>query len=197
MTRLYRGAVALGHAIGNSGSRIIVSLVHALKSGQYGAAGICNGVCFSLSCALQYTHCYFIGWRSICNRHSEIVKHRILYRVVLSIILSLSYLHAIPTSHRFQLGVSSWEAIAGAVGTGLYAGGPISLIWGFFLTGSGTLALAASIAEMASMCPISGAQYHWTYMFAPKRSAAFITWMQGWMYVHRALQSSVLLESVD
>jgi acetyl-CoA acetyltransferase len=39
------GAVALGHAIGNSGARITVSLVHALKSGQYGAAGICNGVC--------------------------------------------------------------------------------------------------------------------------------------------------------
>ncbi|KAF7793117.1 hypothetical protein EIP86_004226 [Pleurotus ostreatoroseus] len=37
------GAVALGHAIGNSGSRIIVSLLHALKPGQYGAAGICNG----------------------------------------------------------------------------------------------------------------------------------------------------------
>ena len=38
------GSVALGHAIGNSGSRIIVSLVHALKAGEYGAAGICNGV---------------------------------------------------------------------------------------------------------------------------------------------------------
>ncbi|EMD41077.1 hypothetical protein CERSUDRAFT_80720 [Gelatoporia subvermispora B] len=37
------GAVALGHALGNSGSRIIVSLVHSLKSGEYGAAGICNG----------------------------------------------------------------------------------------------------------------------------------------------------------
>ncbi|PAV21064.1 peroxisomal 3-ketoacyl- -thiolase [Pyrrhoderma noxium] len=37
------GAVALGHAIGNSGARIVVSLLHALKSGQYGAAGICNG----------------------------------------------------------------------------------------------------------------------------------------------------------
>ncbi|KAG2348869.1 hypothetical protein BDR05DRAFT_995258 [Suillus weaverae] len=36
-------AVALGHAIGNSVSRIVVSLVHALKSGEYGAAGICNG----------------------------------------------------------------------------------------------------------------------------------------------------------
>lgn len=38
------GGVALGHAIGNSGSRIIVSLIHALKAGEYGAAGICNGV---------------------------------------------------------------------------------------------------------------------------------------------------------
>ncbi|KAK2466155.1 hypothetical protein APHAL10511_001797 [Amanita phalloides] len=37
------GAVSLGHAIGNSGARIVVSLVHALKSGEYGAAGICNG----------------------------------------------------------------------------------------------------------------------------------------------------------
>ncbi|KAI0698934.1 peroxisomal 3-ketoacyl-CoA-thiolase [Cytidiella melzeri] len=37
------GAVALGHAIGNSGSRIIVSLVHALQCGEYGCAGICNG----------------------------------------------------------------------------------------------------------------------------------------------------------
>lgn len=41
---LRSGAVALGHAIGNSGSRIVVSLIHALKEGQYGAAGICNGV---------------------------------------------------------------------------------------------------------------------------------------------------------
>lgn len=37
------GAVSLGHAIGNSGSRIIVSLVHALQPGEYGAAAICNG----------------------------------------------------------------------------------------------------------------------------------------------------------
>jgi acetyl-CoA acetyltransferase len=43
------GAVSLGHAIGNSGSRIIVSLVHALKPGEYGAAGICNGVSLNYS----------------------------------------------------------------------------------------------------------------------------------------------------
>ncbi|KAK9479952.1 putative acetoacetyl-CoA thiolase [Lipomyces japonicus] len=37
------GAVALGHAIGSSGSRIVVSLAHALQPGQYGLAAICNG----------------------------------------------------------------------------------------------------------------------------------------------------------
>lgn len=42
--RVRRGAVALGHAIGNSGSRIVVTLVHALHQGQFGVAGICNGV---------------------------------------------------------------------------------------------------------------------------------------------------------
>lgn len=37
------GAVALGHALGSSGSRIVVTLTHLLKSGQYGCAAICNG----------------------------------------------------------------------------------------------------------------------------------------------------------
>ncbi|KAJ3100791.1 erg10, acetyl-CoA C-acetyltransferase [Phlyctochytrium bullatum] len=37
------GGVSLGHPIGSSGSRILVSLVHLLKKGQIGVAGICNG----------------------------------------------------------------------------------------------------------------------------------------------------------
>lgn len=37
------GAVALGHPIGSSGCRIVVTLVHALKAGQIGVAGVCNG----------------------------------------------------------------------------------------------------------------------------------------------------------
>ncbi|KAF8332781.1 thiolase [Cantharellus anzutake] len=37
------GAVALGHALGSSGSRIVVTLAHELKQGEYGAAAICNG----------------------------------------------------------------------------------------------------------------------------------------------------------
>ncbi|EJT97639.1 hypothetical protein DACRYDRAFT_25012 [Dacryopinax primogenitus] len=37
------GAVALGHAIGNSGCRIVITLAHSLEPGQYGAAAVCNG----------------------------------------------------------------------------------------------------------------------------------------------------------
>ena len=39
------GAVSLGHPLGNSGSRIVVTLLNVLKQnqGKIGAAGICNG----------------------------------------------------------------------------------------------------------------------------------------------------------
>ncbi|KAF2726006.1 thiolase [Polychaeton citri CBS 116435] len=37
------GAIALGHAIGSSGARILVTLLHQLEKGEYGVAAICNG----------------------------------------------------------------------------------------------------------------------------------------------------------
>lgn len=42
---VHGGAVALGHPLGSSGSRIIVTLINVLKqnNGRYGAAAICNG----------------------------------------------------------------------------------------------------------------------------------------------------------
>lgn len=42
---VHGGAVSLGHPLGASGARIIVTLIHVLKANnaKYGAAGICNG----------------------------------------------------------------------------------------------------------------------------------------------------------
>ncbi|HKH61766.1 MAG TPA: acetyl-CoA C-acyltransferase, partial [Flavitalea sp.] len=42
---VHGGAVALGHPLGASGARIIVTLINVLKenAARYGAAGICNG----------------------------------------------------------------------------------------------------------------------------------------------------------
>ncbi len=42
---VHGGAVSLGHPLGASGARIIVTLIHVMKANnaRYGAAGICNG----------------------------------------------------------------------------------------------------------------------------------------------------------
>jgi len=39
------GALALGHALGNSGTRILVTLLHELarRGGRYGVASLCIG----------------------------------------------------------------------------------------------------------------------------------------------------------
>ncbi|MFT3702605.1 MAG: acetyl-CoA C-acyltransferase [Agriterribacter sp.] len=42
---VHGGAVSIGHPLGASGARVIVTLIHVLKANaaRYGAAGICNG----------------------------------------------------------------------------------------------------------------------------------------------------------
>jgi acetyl-CoA C-acetyltransferase len=44
-TNVHGGAVSLGHPLGASGARILVTLINVLQDRQarYGAAGICNG----------------------------------------------------------------------------------------------------------------------------------------------------------
>jgi acetyl-CoA C-acetyltransferase len=44
ITNVYGGAVALGHPIGMSGARILMTLIYALKErdGHYGLANICG-----------------------------------------------------------------------------------------------------------------------------------------------------------
>lgn len=58
-------------------------------------------------------------------------------------------------------------------------GGPQTLVWGIIIVVVGALAQALSMAELAAIQPIAGAQYHWTYFLAPERHRRFITWMQG------------------
>lgn len=76
--------------------------------------------------------------------------------------------------------MSSWEAIIGNLTAILYNGGPQCLVWGGVIAIAGALAQSASLAEMASMLPIAGAQYHWTAHLARSKHARFITWLQGW-----------------
>ena len=61
----------------------------------------------------------------------------------------------------------------------LYSGGPATLAWSILIAYVGALAQSASLAEMASIQPIAGAQYHWTHALAPVKAKRFVTCIQG------------------
>lgn len=47
----------------------------------------------------------------------------------------------------------------------------------------GTGAVVFSMAEMASMAPTSGGQYHWVSEFAPESCQKFLSYVTGWLCV--------------
>lgn len=59
-------------------------------------------------------------------------------------------------------------------------GGPAAWIFSYLVVAAGVLCQAATFSEMASIQPIAGAQYYWTWHFAPLGLKRFLTWMQGW-----------------
>lgn len=58
IVNVHGGAVSLGHPLGSSGSRIVVTLIHALKrhGKTRGAAGICNGGGGASALVLEILH---------------------------------------------------------------------------------------------------------------------------------------------
>ena len=65
----------------------------------------------------------------------------------------------------------------------MYNGGPPTLIYGFIFCWIGALVTAASLAEIASMAPTAGGQYHWVSMLAPPRYTDFLSWVTGWLAI--------------
>lgn len=62
----------------------------------------------------------------------------------------------------------SWAGVAGTIALAISQGGPVTLVYGpilmFLLVG----ACALTLAELASVYPTAGGQYHWTSILAPK-----------------------------
>ncbi|PYI03375.1 amino acid permease [Aspergillus sclerotiicarbonarius CBS 121057] len=77
--------------------------------------------------------------------------------------------------------ISTWEVILTFLSSGLTDGGTAGLIWGFIIVTAGFALVFASIAEMASMSPTSGGQYHWVSEFAPRRGQKFLSYITGWL----------------
>ncbi|KAJ7772241.1 GABA permease [Mycena metata] len=76
---------------------------------------------------------------------------------------------------------ATWEYLLMANTQGLTNGGLAGLWWSFissfFLIGLVIL----SLAEMASMAPTSGGQYHWVSEFAPPKYQKPLSYLTGWM----------------
>jgi amino acid transporter len=63
---------------------------------------------------------------------------------------------------------------------GLIDGGTGGLIWGYLGTVLLMTCVIASMADMASMAPTSGGQYHWVSEFAPKSMQRYLSYIVGW-----------------
>lgn len=77
--------------------------------------------------------------------------------------------------------MATWESAIPFFTTAFINGGGVSMIYGYILAFIGALATCASMAEMASMYPISGGQYHWVAILAPRGQAKFLSWLTGWL----------------
>lgn len=77
----------------------------------------------------------------------------------------------------------TWEATSALFSGAYLNGGPASVVYGFIVSVLGTLVIGASMAEMASISPIAGAQYHWTAEHAPRSWRAIMSYIQGWVTI--------------
>ncbi|KAK7985219.1 hypothetical protein PG996_005540 [Apiospora saccharicola] len=90
----------------------------------------------------------------------------------------------------------TWEATLFVFVSGLQNGGPSGIIYGYILVWLGQLSLVATLAEMASMAPTSGGQYHWVCMLAPPKYQKSFGYITGWLALigwQAALASAGLL----
>ncbi|CZT00284.1 hypothetical protein WAI453_012659 [Rhynchosporium graminicola] len=79
--------------------------------------------------------------------------------------------------------MSTWEIALMTSFFGLVNGGTAGLVWGYLVVWMGYMLVFATIAEMASMSPTSGGQYHWVSEFAPGNCQKFISYLVGWTSV--------------
>src|ERR1700710_1402998 len=80
----------------------------------------------------------------------------------------------------FAISFSNISILTGAVtlyGYGLETGGPLEMTLGWAVATIFTLALAASMAELCSAYPTSGAMYHWAAALGGPGWAWFVAWI--------------------
>lgn len=79
--------------------------------------------------------------------------------------------------------ISVLTGITTLYNSGLRFGGPVSLVYGWFVAGFFTLFVGFSMAEICSSYPTSGGLYYWSAKLAGPKWAPFASWMTGWFNI--------------
>ncbi|KAK6074251.1 choline transport protein (amino acid permease) [Seiridium cupressi] len=77
--------------------------------------------------------------------------------------------------------MATWEFVLVSMSIGFANGGFAGLFWCFITTVLCYATIVASLAEMASMAPTAGGQYHWVSEFAPPGAQKVLSYASGWM----------------
>ncbi|KAL6186537.1 hypothetical protein ACLB2K_042657 [Fragaria x ananassa] len=79
--------------------------------------------------------------------------------------------------------ISVLTGITTLYSTGLKFGGPVSIVYGWFIAGCFTMIVGLSMAEICSSYPTSGGLYYWSAMLAGPKWAPFASWLTGWFNI--------------
>ena len=77
--------------------------------------------------------------------------------------------------------ISVITGVVGTLATGMAAGGPAALFWGWIVVSAFTLVVGVCMAELASSMPTAAALYHWTSQLASPKRAARWSHRVGWL----------------
>ncbi|KAJ8066091.1 hypothetical protein OCU04_005181 [Sclerotinia nivalis] len=76
--------------------------------------------------------------------------------------------------------MATWEALSSVVAAALANGGAPCLFYNYCISLIGSLAISSSLAEIASIWPTAGGQYHFVAALAPRNQMKIASWFTGW-----------------
>ncbi|KAL8997684.1 MAG: hypothetical protein Q9169_003091 [Polycauliona sp. 2 TL-2023] len=77
--------------------------------------------------------------------------------------------------------ICTWELLFANLSFAITDGGTGGLFWGFSVTIFACVFIYLSMAEMASMSPTAGGQYHWVSEFSPRWCQKYLSYITGWL----------------
>merc|ERR1712000_457086 len=121
-------------------------------------------------CKVTWGYWSFSEHGVFASRSSSSIAHIVILRPLPAITVAYPTWHS-PKKPPYSPPRLTWRS---STRIGLINGGTAGLIWMYLVAWIGFLAVNTSMAEMASMAPTSGGQYHWVSEFAPRKYQKFM-----------------------